>query len=775
MSRLASAVLVKTCLRALLLLTATAGVAFSQTSRAPVRVFLNDQDLGVVIVLLEGDRVWMPVETLSAAGIRIANDGLRVDRGAPHVPLDALPSDVTATFDPENITVRIVASTRAFGARTIDARHHAGTRAGPLARASSAFINYSAFRNDLGTTVAGELGVGVKGAFFSATAIKSPGARTTVGPVRLTLDDARRLNRWVAGDQFVPAPRAGSVPLVGVSFSRAFEIDPYFVPLPALEVTASTAVPASVDVYINDQLVRRERVDAGTFTIEGLTPIVGEGQTRVVVRDALGREREYGQTFYQPAELLADGVQAFSYAAGQRRDRPTGLPAGPWLASATHRVGVSDSVTIGGHASATPKVVSGGPQVALRLPRGELELGVSVSAAKRGVAPTTPGKPGGAALVGYNYRSAGFSAGGFVELTSRDFADASPVTPGQPRRSEAGVFAGGSLGSRVSVTGSYGARRNWNEPLEQRGTVNGSVRLSNRLSASVSVGVARGPRSTGRQVAVGLTLAAPRNNTVTMNASRSGDREPIVSAGVQRSLPLSEGYGYRLQVQEGAVRAVSGAVQAQTRVGRIDATTDSFGDVHQSSIGVAGAIAMAGGGVHFTRTIDDAFAVIQVPGQGKVRAYVDGQLVGRTNRRGNLVVPHLLSYHDNRITIAHDDLSLDTNLDVAEQVVSPGLRNGPTVRFAASRTQRIMGRARRITASGATEPLAGDLFLAQGAVSPLGRDGQFYFENLRAGTHGGLVMVGNDLYRCNFDVTPSNDGWVMLGDVVCKPIPQRQP
>lgn len=774
MCRLFSAVPVPACLRVLLVLIVTAKAGFGQPSRAPVRVFLNDQDLGVVVVLLQGNEVWMPVDKLTEAGLRVDVEDLRTDRGTAHVLLDALAPSVTSTFDPDTITVRIVASERAFGAHTIDVRHHRGARQGPLARASSAFLNYSATRDDLGTTVAAELGIGVKGAFFSATAINSPGSGTTVGPVRLTLDDPRRLNRWVIGDQFAPAARAGSVPLVGVSFSRAFEIDPYFVPLPALDLSASTSVPASVDVYVNDQLVRRERVDAGTFTIEGLTPIVGQGETRVVVRDALGREREFGQSFYQPAELLADGVQAFSYAAGQRRDKATGLPAGPWLATATHRLGVSDRVTIGGHAAATPKLVTGGPQVALRLPRGELEVGVALSAATKGVGPIAATKGGGAGIAAYSYRSAAFSAGGFVELTSRDFAEASQPGPGKPRRSEAGVFAGGSLGDRLSVTASYGARRNWTEPFEHRGTMTGTLRLSNRLSASMSIGVSRGRRSAGRQVAVGLTLAAPRNNTVTMGVSRNGDQGPTVNAGVQRSLPLGEGYGYRLQVQEGAVGAVSGAVQAQTRVGRIDVTSDRFDAAHQSSISVSGAVAIAGGTAHLTRTIDDAFAIIRVPGQKNVRAYVDGQLVGRTNRRGDLVVPHLLSYHDNRISLATHDLSLDVNLESSEQVVSPGLRNGPMVTFAASLTRRVMGRARIATAGG-TAPLVGDLVLATGTASPLGHDGQFYFENLRVGTHEGVVTLGKDLYRCVFEIPVSKDTWLMLGDVMCHPVRQEQP
>jgi hypothetical protein len=87
-----------------------------------------------------------------------------------------------------------------------------------------------------------------------------------------------------------------------------------------------------------------------------------------------------------------------------------------------------------------------------------------------------------------------------------------------------------------------------------------------------------------------------------------------------------------------------------------------------------------------------------------------------------------------------------------------------------------MGRARRIRAGGGTEPLTGDgdLVLAN-AISPLGRDGQFYFENLRAGTHDGFVTLGKDTYHCMFEVPAAKDAWLMLGDVVCQPIPKRQP
>jgi outer membrane usher protein len=305
--------------------------------------------------------------------------------------------------------------------------------------------------------------------------------------------------------------------------------------------------------------------------------------------------------------------------------------------------------------------------------------------------------------------------------------------------------------------------------------LSGFVRLTDRLGTSLSLGVSRGPRGSGCEAHVGVTLAAPRNHTVTMAASRNTEREATLSAGVQRSLPIGEGYGYRLQMQEGATRSVTGGVQAQTRYGRVDATADNFDGSQQSSLGVAGAVAFAAGGVHFTRTIDDAFAVIKVPGQPNVRTYVDGQLVGRTNGRGELVVPHLLSYHDNSITIAGDDVPLDANVESGERIISPGLRNGPSVTFAASRTQRIMGRVRRSLAGTATAPLNGDLVLTDGTLSPLGRDGQFYFENLPAGTIDGRVMFEGITYQCQLEIPASSQSRLVLHDIVCQQIEGRQP
>ena len=64
-----------------------------------------------------------------------------------------------------------------------------------------------------------------------------------------------------------------------------------------------------------------------------------------------------------PKPCWPRGYTHSRYGVGQRRDQVTGLPGGPWIATATHRFGLTDGVTLGGQGDATADLLSGGPQV----------------------------------------------------------------------------------------------------------------------------------------------------------------------------------------------------------------------------------------------------------------------------------------------------------------------------------------------------------------------------------------------------------------------------
>ncbi len=134
--------------------------------------------------------------------------------------------------------------------------------------------------------------------------------------------------------------------------------------------------PSRVEVYVNNQLVRVEQLPPGVYQLDHLPLPVGAGDTRVVVRDAFGGEQQFDSSFYISQGILARGVQQFSYAAGaERLDQfYSSWSYGRPMATGLHRIGLTDSVTVGGRFEAASDVASGGPMATVRLGRlGEVE------------------------------------------------------------------------------------------------------------------------------------------------------------------------------------------------------------------------------------------------------------------------------------------------------------------------------------------------------------------------------------------------------------------
>ena len=177
-----------------------------------------------------------------------------------------------------------------------------------------------------------------------------------------------------------------------------------------------------------------------------------------------------------------------------------------------------------------------------------------------------------------------------------------------------------------------------------------------------------------------------------------------------------------------------------------------------------------GGSVFATRPIYDSFGLIRVPGLAGVRAYVNNQEIGVTNSRGDLPVPNMLAYYGNRVAIADTDVPLDYTVGATERTVSPGLRGGALVAFPVRRVQSVSGRVVVAAGGAARVPAYGDLHVEAGGTtltSPIGRDGEFYLENLPPGRHRAVIEEPGG--RCAFTLEAPAVGpsLVDLGTLTC--------
>jgi outer membrane usher protein len=276
-----------------------------------------------------------------------------------------------------------------------------------------------------------------------------------------------------------------------------------------------------------------------------------------------------------------------------------------------------------------------------------------------------------------------------------------------------------------------------------------------------------GKRSLG--LFTGLSIAVGQHSTAGVSIEHQ-DGKTVAATDVHRSLPLGEGFGYRLRAEGGESALVDGDLQYQTRFGRYEVLQQHVEGQAVTTLNAAGSIVGIGGRLFASRPVEQSFALVRVPGVSHVRAFMSNQEVGETDGHGNLLVPNLLPYYGNHLSIADVDVPLDLSIGTSEMTLAPPYRGGAVALFPVSRDQRLTGRV-RITRNGETlGPTSGRLRVTvdgRAFESPLGRAGEFYLEGVPAGSY--VATIDEESGTCTFTLrVPNATAPVMqLGTLEC--------
>jgi outer membrane usher protein len=767
----------------LLALLALSGPAIAQapeTERAILQWSVNEIERGEVVVLLRGPDVLLRVSDLERGGLHGFAGRRETIAGDEYVSLASLAPAVTFAVDERALTLRLTAAPSML-ATTVQDFLQSRPPGLVYTRDSSAFLNSSLTGIDFERfTWTGEAGLSVRNTLLYGTAFRDELGVFSRGITSFTVDDRERLVRYLVGDRFdSTGPLGGSALLGGLSVSREFALDPYFVRFPTVGLSGAVLTRSTAEVYVNGQLLRREVLPPGPFELRNLPAPVGSGTAEVVLRDAFGRQQVIASPFYFTSNLLRAGVQEWSYDLGFRREAQiTGLGEyGPWAVLARHRVGVTDDLSAGVRLELGADLVSGGPIVTARLPVGEVELTVAGS--------RTDVQDGWAASLAYSYASRPFSVGGAVRTLSDHYVTTSLKAPEDRPWLEATALVGLPVTSRSTVSLQYAYTEFRDADPQQRVSASVSVRLTSRANLFVTASHARQPGvKSDTAVFTGLTYYLGDRTTAT--ASNEVSRHQNTSAlEAQRSLPLGTGVGYRARVvrAEQDLPQVDGRsggstvdyqgladLQYQSPYGFYEASYERTGGRDTTMLTAAVGLVAIGGGVHLSRPVEDGFALIKVPGVPGVRGALNNQEVGRTDSRGTLLVPNLLPYYGNRLSIADQDIPIDYSIGATERLVGPPVKGGSVVTFPAHRVQAYMGTL-TVEAGGRTmTPTYGELTVtAEGRTyeSPIGHDGEFYLENLPAGRHPAVVEHKDGVCRFTLETPVSPASLVDMGPVRC--------
>lgn len=551
--------------------------------------------------------------------------------GEAYYALDALPG-IASELDASAQTLAIQAPAALFPPTRRFARPALPV---PALSPPGAFLNYDfvAQRLQGKTRLDGliELGAFNGAGVGTATALaRDLGERAHL--IRLettwTRDAPDALASFRAGDA-VSRTGAWSLPVRfgGVQWATNFAVRPGFVTFPLPALSGESALPSTVDLFINDALRGRETLPPGPFTLPNLPVITGEGELRVVVRDLLGREQVLSERYYASPRLLRPGLADFAYQAGFLRNN-FGLESNDYgraFAAAAYRAGLTERLT--GELSAEllrEQQTAGASGTFLWDKLGVFTLSAAGSHSDRG--------NGALSSVEFERQSRSFSMNLRTQAASADFVQLG-MSAGQRapiRISEA--RAGFPIPGAGTVGLGYVERRHRDQPDVRLANLSYQVKAGagSLLLSAFRVETLGGERRVERALAVTFTLPLDGRTSASVGAvHQAGHGYGTVQ--VQRNLPAGEGMGYRLLAQSGTGELVQAGVSAQGAIGTYTAEAASSRGDMAYRLGAAGGIAWLDGSAFLTRRLSDSFALVRVGEYAGVQVYADNQPVARTD------------------------------------------------------------------------------------------------------------------------------------------------
>jgi outer membrane usher protein len=746
----------------------TAAAAPPELHESVVEISLNSPTGGEALVVLRDAAGHLWVEASDLARLRLLEPQVAAERaqGRRYFPLLAIHGSRLEVDDAaQHATLWVPPEALATTRLSATARREPGlTAADP-----GVFLNYQLSDQRIASNHAA-------GALLELGAFAAPGALTStvvgraVGGQRsairldttLTRDFPERLETLNLGDTISdPGSWGNAVRYAGVRFGRNFGIRPDLVTTPLLTAGGSAVVPSTVDVFVNSQRVASQPVPSGPFVVDSLPAMSGSGDVRVVVRDALGRQQVMTQSFYSGVNLLAAGLSQYSFDAGSIREDYAYASSryGRLLGAATYRRGLSDALTLEGHAE---YLAGDAHALGLHAAARTGRIGILTATLAGGGDARARGTLAG---IGFEHRERGGSVVFSTQYASAGFrqvADTALVGARYKQRSVAQASA--SLGHAGSLSLADVVETFRDQPRLH------TLSLTHNLSfgAGGALGLTY-TRTSGASNAnaVYLTwtmgLGAQRALTTTAIAGSGGGAPPHeVYATVLQNPPIGPGSGWRL----GGTSAGNFDADWRGQYEPCDVEVESARTQGTSgaSVFVRGAATLLDGDLRGVRAVNGSFAVVDVGGIANVPVYLDNQLVAHTDDRGRAVLHNLRAYEDNRISIDPQELPLDASIGARTVVLAPAFRSGVVARFP---VERVHAATFRLVRDGGEAVPAGAVVVLNGSSFPTALDGIVYVTSLDGGRVG---TASWGTASCRFELPPSADGDLLpdLGTVPCR-------
>ncbi len=744
-------------------------------------------------------RILLRRQDLPALGLAVTLPTAGVIDGSEHVALESH-ERIELRLDEPTLTLTLNADPRLLNRHVLGSTP--GASRGERLAGEGAFLNW-AIEQSLSdgspqppASLALEAGTWLGPALFlhrGQTFTNSQGHRRLARlATSLSHDQPERLLRWTAGDLAALSDELGQgVLLGGLSVATLTRLDPYRIRHPLGAVQGQALMPSEVEVYVDGQRVRTERVPAGVFEIRDLATPLGARAVQLLVRDPYGRVQRFDQSLYVSQRLLAPGLHDFQYAiGGLRRDTGQGSPRyGPAAFTARHAWGASDGLTLGLHAQGREGQLAGGGSMVLQVAdRGLLSAHVASS--------RVGGVRGHAGLLRHEYQSARWGLGTSVRADSPGYtALGNAPGPGSLRR-ELQAYVSRALEEGRSVWASHSRQsfhpaqritvpQGWPDvPGQPRhATTFGYSAWLRPWGASLRVSASRLTQGLQTRHEWGVSLVFQLDRGGLWSAqNRQGPEGAVQSVQWSQPPPPQGGWGHDISASwqsgfPGGPSHWQAASQLEADAVRLRAETAGGAGPDSLRLSAAGGLSRLGGQWHHSRPVDASFVLVQVDGLSGVPVTVNGLHAGVTDARGQRLVTQVGAHHETNVEIDPQAVPIDRRLkQVHRRVVLPE-RGGAVIRFEARPLRALMAQLVARSGQGLQPVSQARIRIGDGPQaleSFTGLQGELYLEDLAPGLHAGQAEGASGPCRFQLDVPAHAAPLTDLGTLACTPAAPTQ-
>ena len=466
----------------------------------------------------------------------------------------------------------------------------------------------------------------------------------------------------------------------GLTWSTDFSLKQGFVSAATPSINGSAALPSTVDILINNQKRQSDIVNPGPFQIINFPTVTGAGQINVVVKDILGVQTLTTQSFYSTPRLLKEGLNEFSFEVGMERINygiESNVYDKPFIAE-TYRRGF-DGYTLEGRTEIQDSRQALGIEVSSLIKKfAVMHLAIAGSKSEK--------QEGLHQVFGIERSSNNLNINMQIEHYDQEFLQIGALVNETKPRQKLLLGLGINFYKNLWISTNVISQSSWNAEKFNLASANLSIPLIENISLNAYANKQFGQN---QDFTLGLNINIPLSNArsfaISSNRNAMGDLYSNIE--FNQAIVDGTGIGYRVRTSDDPTQQLLASVSAKTPFNSltVDAAKSELGSSFRLSS--SGSLGLLGGLPFASQMIGHgSFAVVKVADEPNVDVYQSNRKIATTNANGLALLPNVLPYQLNNISIHPEDLPFDLDVITPSLSLMPFARSGLFVNLNVQKT-----------------------------------------------------------------------------------------